>query len=271
MPELPEVETTLRGLSPHLVGHRVAAVEIRNAALRWPVPADLPQLLSGQQIHGLSRRGKYLLMAFAHGHLLLHLGMSGSLRMVAAHNPPGKHDHLDIAVVNSGTLRLTDPRRFGAALWVATDPMLHPLLARLGPEPLEPAFDGDYLYRVSRGRKIPVKSLLMDSHVVVGVGNIYANEALFRCGIRPLAPAGRISASRYQALARAVREVLARAIEYGGTTLRNFVGGDGKPGYFSQELNVYGRGGEPCHHCGIALKAIRLNQRATVYCGRCQR
>lgn len=271
MPELPEVETTRRGLVPHLEGRVVASVTIRNPALRWPVPDDLPRLLAGQRIGHLTRRGKYLLVAFANGHLLVHLGMSGSLRIVSANTPAGKHDHVDIAIAGAGTLRLTDPRRFGAVLWILGDPAGHPLLARLGPEPLTQDFDDDYLYRASRGRKTPVKSFLMDSTVVVGVGNIYANEALFMSGIHPLATAGKLSVARCRRLVFAVREILTHAITRGGTTLRNFVGGDGKPGYFSQELCVYGRAEQPCRRCDRALTAIRLNQRATVYCGRCQR
>ncbi|MGK2914006.1 MAG: bifunctional DNA-formamidopyrimidine glycosylase/DNA-(apurinic or apyrimidinic site) lyase [Porticoccaceae bacterium] len=271
MPELPEVETTRRGLASPLEGQWVASVVIRNPALRWPVPANLPAILIGQRIGRLTRRGKYLLAAFADGHLLLHLGMSGSLRMVPALTPADKHDHVDIVLASAGILRLTDPRRFGAVLWVEGDPAVHPLLAHLGPEPLEPEFDDTYLFGASRGRKTPIKNFLMDSSVVVGVGNIYANEALFMSGIHPLAVAGKLSVARYRKLVSAIREVLAKAITQGGTTLRNFVGGDGKPGYFGQELSVYGRAGLPCRRCGRPLKAIRLNQRATVYCPRCQR
>lgn len=271
MPELPEVETTRRGLAPALAGRMVTSVTVRNGALRWPIPAELPALLTGRAIGVLSRRGKYLLLAFTHGHLLLHLGMSGSLRIVADNTPAGRHDHVDLVLNDARVLRLNDPRRFGLMLWLDGDPALHPLLAHLGPEPLEAEFDAAYLLQRSRGRKIPVKSFLMDSSVVVGVGNIYANEALALSGIHPLTAAGRISRARYQTLVGAIRHVLAHAIEQGGTTLRNFVGSDGKPGYFRQQLQVYGRGGEPCRRCAAPLKEVRLNQRSTVYCGRCQR
>ncbi len=271
MPELPEVETTLRGIAPSVVGRRVAAAVVRNPALRQPIPDLLPEILRGRKILGLSRRGKYLLMAFRHGHLLLHLGMSGSLQIVPVGTAPGRHDHLDIAVSGNILVRFNDPRRFGLALWVEGDPSAHPLLRNLGPEPLSDAFDGDYLYRRARGRAIPVKAFLMDGKVVVGVGNIYAAEALFMAGVSPLRAAGNISRARYGALADAARLVLALAIEQGGTTLRNFVGGDGKPGYFKQQLHVYGRGGEACTVCQSTLKNVVIGQRSSVYCASCQR
>ncbi len=271
MPELPEVETTLRGIAPSIVGRRVAAVAVRNSALRQPVPAALPEILHGRKVVGLRRRGKYLLMAFRHGHLLLHLGMSGSLRIVPVGTPPGRHDHLDIAFSGNALMRFNDPRRFGLALWVEGDPCTHPLLRELGPEPLSDDFDGDYLYRRARGRATPVKAFLMDGKVVVGVGNIYAAEALFMAGVSPLRAAGKISRARFGALAEAARLVLSQAIEQGGTTLRNFVGGDGKPGYFKQQLNVYGRGGEACSVCRSTLKSAVIGQRSSVYCPRCQR
>ncbi|MCB1666826.1 MAG: bifunctional DNA-formamidopyrimidine glycosylase/DNA-(apurinic or apyrimidinic site) lyase [Porticoccaceae bacterium] len=271
MPELPEVETTLRGISPYLAGKVVHDVRIREFRLRWPIPRNLPDLLLNQKILKLSRRGKYLLFQFRSGHLLMHLGMSGSLRIVGAEEVPGKHDHLDIGVDDGCLLRFSDPRRFGSALWLDGDPYQHPLLKNLGPEPLAGNFCGDYLFRRSRGRTAPVKSFLMDSRVVVGVGNIYANEALFLSGIRPDRAAGKISRLRYQQLASDVIRVLGKAIEQGGTTLKDFVGGDGKPGYFKQQLNVYGRGGEPCVSCKKALREIRLGQRSTVFCRYCQR
>ncbi len=271
MPELPEVETTRRGIEPHLRGRTIAAVTVRQPKLRWPVPADLSARLVGQRIGRVERRAKYLLLPFPAGTLVLHLGMSGSLRIVEADEPPMAHDHLDIALDSGRALRLTDPRRFGAALWVDGEPFAHPLLSALGPEPLSEAFDGAYLFERSRGRAAPVKTFLMDGHVVVGVGNIYANEALFAAGIRPDRAAGRIARERYDRLAADVKRILAHAIERGGTTLRDFVGGDGKPGYFQQELSAYGRGGEPCKVCRTVLTEVRLGQRSTVYCRVCQR
>ncbi len=271
MPELPEVETTLRGIEPHLSGKHITDTQVRQPALRWPVPADLTQRLKGQVIGNCTRRGKYLLIGVGDGHLLIHLGMSGSLRIVAQDLAIGKHDHLDINLDNKTTLRYTDPRRFGSVLWISGDPAKHKLLKSLGPEPLGESFTPEHLYRHSRQRKAPVKSFIMDSHVVVGVGNIYANEALFLSGIHPLRGAGRISKARYSLLTEAIKTVLAKAITLGGTTLRDFVGGDGKPGYFKQELSVYGRGGEPCVRCGQALRELRVAQRSTVYCLSCQR
>lgn len=271
MPELPEVVVTLRGVSPHIVGKTVAEVIVREARLRWPVPADLPELLPGQVLLDGRQRGKYLLFRFPAGHLMVHLGMSGNLRIVAAGTPAGKHDHVDFNFTDGTVLRYTDPRRFGTVQWLVNEPELHPLLSGLGPEPFDEAFGADYLYRLSRGRKVPVKQFLMDNKVVVGVGNIYANESLFRSGIRPTLAAGKVSRSRYEVLVAQVREVLASAIEQGGTTLRDFVGGDGKPGYFKQKLYVYGRGGEACLQCGSTLKEVRQGQRATVYCPSCQR
>lgn len=270
MPELPEVETTRRGLMPHLLGKTVRDIVVRNPRLRWPVPADLGQRITGQQITGLARRGKYLLLGLPTGVVMMHLGMSGSLSLVASNTPPGKHDHIDMVFASGLSLRFNDPRRFGAVLWVEGDPAEHALLSHLGPEPLGEGFDGNYLYHLSGKRKQAIKSFLMDSQVVVGVGNIYANEALFMSGIRPRIQAGRISRARYQLLAQAVVDVLNSAIEQGGTTLRDFVGGDGRPGYFKQSLRVYGRGGLPCLKCATTLKEIRLANRSTVYCANCQ-
>ncbi len=270
MPELPEVETTRRGIAPHLVGQRVAEVVVREPRLRWPIPEDLDVRLSGQRITAVERRAKYLLVQAEQGCLIIHLGMSGSLRLVPADQPAGKHDHVDLLLESGQRLRYTDPRRFGAWLW-SEAPLAHALLANLGPEPLSEAFDGQRLFTLSRGRSMAVKPFIMDNAVVVGVGNIYASEALFAAGIDPRRPAGAISQARYVRLADEIKRILAHAIERGGTTLRDFVGGDGKPGYFQQELFVYGRGGEFCKHCGATLKEVRLGQRASVFCGRCQR
>ena len=270
MPELPEVETTRRGLAPHVEGRRVSGVVLRRADLRWPIPPEVSALLPGQRICGIRRRAKYLLLDTAVGSALLHLGMSGNLRVLPATTPVRAHDHVDIALDSGQLLRFHDPRRFGCLLWQAPG-QTHPLLAGLGPEPLEAGFDGDYLFARSRGRSGPVKTFLMDQAVVVGVGNIYVAEALFMAGISPLRAAGKISRERYVALAERVREVLQQAIERGGTTLRDFITPDGAPGYFEQELQVYGRAGAPCPRCGRALKHVVIGQRASVWCGHCQR
>lgn len=270
MPELPEVETTRRGIEPHVVGRTVSTLDVRQPRLRWPVPAELSALLPGKTVEAVKRRGKYLLLQFDCGYLLVHLGMSGSLRVVERSKTPGKHDHVDLCLSDGKALRLTDPRRFGAVLWQDANEV-HELLAHLGPEPLSDEFDDQYLLAKAKGRKTAIKTFLMDSKVVVGVGNIYANEALFAAGIHPKRAAGQISAARMNRLVYEVKRVLAAAIEQGGTTLKDFVGGDGKPGYFKQQLNVYGRAGEPCVSCKKPLKEIRLGQRATVYCSHCQR
>ncbi len=278
MPELPEVETTRRGLLPHLPGRRVQHVLLRRPDLRWPIPDEVAALLPEQRIEGIRRRAKYLLLDTAAGSALLHLGMSGSLRVLPGDAPVRAHDHVDIALDDDRVLRFNDPRRFGCLLWQPPG-TIHPLLAGLGPEPLRdddaavagPVFDGDYLFARSRGRKVPVKAFLMDQAVVVGVGNIYAAEALFRAGIHPLRAAGTVSRRRYAALADAVKAILGHAIARGGTTLRDFISPDGAPGYFEQELSVYGRGGLPCPRCGRALKQASIGQRASVWCGYCQR
>ncbi len=270
MPELPEVETVLRGLAPHLAGRSLAGARARNRNLRWPVPADLDARVRDRPIRGLARRGKYLIVHLDAGALILHLGMSGSLRLVAATSPPQKHDHLDLLLDDGRALRLRDPRRFGAVLW-SEDPEAHPLLAPLGVEPLSEAFDGDHLYRLTRGRGTAIKHLLMDAHRVVGVGNIYANEALFLAGIRPGLAAGRLSRPRCERLARAVKDTLTRAIAAGGSTLRDFVDGHGRPGYFQQSHYVYGRAGEPCRVCATPIRALRHASRATYYCPVCQK
>ena len=271
MPELPEVETTRRGIVPFVEGQRIVSLRVHNARLRWPVPPELPELLANQRVARISRRGKYLLFHTDTGVMMVHLGMSGSLRLVTPGTPRKTHDHLEWTLDNDWLLRYHDPRRFGCCLWLRDDPFKHPLLASLGPEPLQAEFDDRHLFRLSRGKTAPVKSFIMDSHVVVGVGNIYANEALFQVGIHPLREAGKISAERYQRLSQAIRDILAHAITRGGTTLRDFVNSQGEPGYFQQELLVYGRAGEPCRQCGKALKEVRLSARSTVFCGHCQR
>ena len=275
MPELPEVETTRRGLAPHVEGRRIRAVTLRRPDLRWPIPPEVARDLPGQRIQAVRRRAKYLLMDTEAGSALLHLGMSGSLRVLPATTPVTAHDHVDNALAGERggagrVLRFNDPRRFGCLLWQAPG-QTHPLLQGLGPEPLSDAFDGDYLFAMSRGRRAPVKTFLMDQAVVVGVGNIYAAESLFRAGISPLRAAGKVSRERYAALADAVKAILAYAITRGGTTLRDFLSPDGAPGYFEQELSAYGRGGESCPRCGRPMKQALVGQRTTVWCGYCQR
>jgi formamidopyrimidine-DNA glycosylase len=271
MPELPEVETIRRGIAPFVVGRQVRGLVLRTTKLRWPVSAELADQLVGQTVRAVERRGKYLLLRFGRGTLLIHLGMSGYLRVLETPVPPGKHDHADIEFSGGVCLRLNDTRRFGVLLWLEGDPLQHPLLVELGPEPLSAAFDGDYLFRRSRNRRLAVKPFLMDHRVVVGIGNIYASEALFRAGIHPQRPAGRISAERYRNLAGAVREVLKEAIAAGGTTLRDFSDQNGRPGYFALQLQVYGREGEPCPNCGRPIEKITLGQRSSYYCSHCQR
>jgi len=271
MPELPEVETTRRGIAPYVEGKRVSTVLVREERLRWPVPAELPQLMSGELIERVDRRAKYLLFHCQRGTMMLHLGMSGSLRILSIEQPPAAHDHVDFILEDGQVLRYRDPRRFGSIHWIDEGNCYeHPLLVQLGPEPLSDEFNGEYLWQQSRGRKVAVKSYIMNSHVVVGVGNIYANEALFAAGIHPTRPAGKIALARYESLAEEIREVLTKAIKMGGTTLRDFVNESGNPGYFKHELAVYGRGGASCCNCGRTLKEIRLGQRTTVYCSHCQ-
>ena len=269
MPELPEVETTLRGVAPNLLNRRIIAFDIREPRLRWPV--ELPPEICGKRILRLTRRAKYLLLHLDAGALILHLGMSGHLRIVSGNEPPARHDHLDILLDHGLALRLTDPRRFGSLHWQPHPVEDHWLLRNLGVEPLSEAFTGDYLHARSRGRRAAVKNFLMDSHIVAGIGNIYANEALFKAGVRPRTAAGRLSRPRYRKVVAATRETLSAAIELGGTTLRDFVGSDGKPGYFANELFVYGREGKPCRRCGSILKGLRVGQRSTAYCPDCQR
>jgi len=271
MPELPEVETSRRGIDPHVCNRQIHQVIIREARLRWPVDPQIARILPGSQITSTDRRGKYLLIYTSEGCLIVHLGMSGSVRIVEASEPVKKHDHIDIVLDNQTALRYHDPRRFGAMLWTTAPVLEHERLRHLGPEPLDESFDTSYLYRYSRSKKVPVKTFIMDSRVVVGVGNIYANEALYMAGISPKKESGTISRQRYERLVAAIKEVIANAINVGGTTLRDFVGSDGKPGYFKQSLQVYGRAGQPCLQCHTPLTEIRIAQRSTVYCRKCQR
>lgn len=275
MPELPEVETALRGISPHISGKTVAAVQVRQPKLRFPVTPGLSQLLHGQTVQGCTRRAKYLLMHFPAGILLVHLGMSGSLRIFTAVNPQaaeaGRHDHIDIAFSDGTLLRYHDPRRFGMVLWFAGAPEHHPLLASLGPEPLDAAFDAAYLYGRLHTQKRAIKQALMDNAVVVGVGNIYANESLFYAGISPKRPANKVSRKECAALVENIKTVLTRAIAAGGSTLRDFVDSEGNSGYFQQEYAVYGRHNEPCPQCGSLILKTMLGQRGTFYCGNCQK
>lgn len=271
MPELPEVETTRRGIEPHLLERRIQALVVRERRLRWPVPQGLEFRLPGQRIRAVERRGKYLLLRLDEGCLILHLGMSGSLRVLPGDTPAARHDHLDLLLEDGRCLRLRDPRRFGALLWQTGDPFSHPLLADLGPEPLGEEFDGAHLWRIARQRRVAVKNLIMDSHVVVGVGNIYANEALFAARVHPARSCQRISAVRYQRLAACIRQVLSDAIRQGGTTLRDFSRADGSPGYFALSLSVYGREGQSCTRCGGLIRQRRIGQRSSFFCPGCQR
>lgn len=271
MPELPEVETTLRGVAPHVVGRRIERLVVYDGRLRWPVPRTLPKLVKGRRIDGLERRSKYLLFRLGNDTLIVHLGMTGSLRVHRESPPRRAHDHVDLVLDDGTVVRYHDPRRFGAILWHPANSPIHALLARLGPEPFDTQFDAAYLYKVTRGRRAAIKSTLMDSRIVVGVGNIYASESLFRAGIRPATPAGRLSKPRLERLVQAVRSVLANAIDRGGTTLRDYVDSNGQPGEFQFATAVYGREGLPCRVCGATIRAVRLGQRSSYYCPRCQR
>ncbi len=271
MPELPEVEITRQGIAPIAEGRRVTEVRIRNSRLRWPISPELAQELPGQIIHSIERRAKYLLLRAETGTVIMHLGMSGSLRFVAPARPANRHEHADILLDDDYCLRLHDPRRFGALLWTRDDPHTHPLLASLGQEPLDVAFNGAALYERACGRRQAVKAFITDSHNVAGVGNIYANEALFVAKIHPQRAAGRISRARYCVLANAIQQVLRDAIRQGGTTLRDFTGSDGRPGHFRQSLRVYGRCTAACVICQRPLRGVRIAQRSTVYCAHCQR
>jgi len=269
MPELPEVETTRRGVEPHLFNHTIQDVIVREHRLRWPVPATLKQTLTGLTVRSVDRRAKYLLIHFDTGCLIIHLGMSGSLRVVDPDCPAQKHDHIDF-VLPRHILRYRDPRRFGAVLWHIGPTELHPLLKHLGPEPLDSTFDSAFLFKATRGKSIAIKQLLMNSHIVVGIGNIYANEALFDAGIHPARASSGLQTAECDALVTAIKDILARAIAAGGSTLRDFVGGDGRPGYFQQSYKVYGRAGLPCPRCGTPISLMRQGQRSTYYCHGCQ-
>ena len=271
MPELPEVETTRRGLAPLVIGQRVASVVVRNRALRRPVPRELPRMISGATIRGLARRGKYLLFDCGTGTLILHLGMSGRLWVASSAAALNAHDHFDLLLENGTVVRLRDPRRFGLVLWQKGDPQAHPLLANIGPEPFSPDFDASWLHRATRKRSAAIKLVLMDSHVVAGVGNIYANEALFRAGIPPRMAVRRLNLQRCGILVEKIRETLELAIGAGGSTLRDYVASDGQAGYFQDQFLVYDRAGEPCFRCGAKVKGIRQGQRSTFYCPQCQR
>jgi len=271
MPELPEVETTLRGIAPHLQGEVVSDIVIRNASLRWPIPKELPKLLRGHTVRSLHRRAKYILVTFDHGTLILHLGMSGSLRILPHGTPPEKHDHFDLVLGNGELVRLRDPRRFGAVLWHAGEVAEHVLLAHLGPEPLGSDFDAQYLYEAMRKRSAPIKLAIMDSQLVVGVGNIYANEALFRAGIKPQLAANKVSRPRCERLVQTIKEVLREAIKQGGSSLRDFIHSDGSSGYFQQHYFVYGRKNEACKQCRTLIKHIKQGQRSSFYCPHCQK
>ncbi|HEY8539105.1 MAG TPA: bifunctional DNA-formamidopyrimidine glycosylase/DNA-(apurinic or apyrimidinic site) lyase [Steroidobacteraceae bacterium] len=271
MPELPEVETTRRGLAHAVVGRTIERVEVREPRLRWRVPAELPVLLRGRRIQALERRAKYLLFSMPNGTLIVHLGMSGSLRLLSAEAVPLPHDHVDILLDSGMCLRLNDPRRFGCMLWTFDDPHEHALLRSLGPEPLSAQFNASTLARAAKGRRVAIKQLLMDQRIVVGVGNIYASEALFRAGVRPRRAAGRVSHKEIAAIVDGVKDVLRDAIRAGGTTLRDYVNADGVPGYFKQRLFVYERAGEPCRVCKTPIRHFVLGQRSTYYCAKCQK
>ncbi|MFV2059177.1 MAG: bifunctional DNA-formamidopyrimidine glycosylase/DNA-(apurinic or apyrimidinic site) lyase [Gammaproteobacteria bacterium] len=271
MPELPEVETTVTGIRPYICGQKITSVVVREHRLRWPIPPDLSDNLIGQTVLSVSRRAKYILIQFKNSTLLIHLGMSGNLRFINKNQPAVKHDHVDIIFNHKDCLRYHDPRRFGAILWTNEAIEKHTLLSHLGPEPLSDNFTTDYLFLRSRNRKISIKQFIMDSKIVVGVGNIYASESLFLAGIHPTRAAGKISKARHQKLCLAIKKVLSSAIKQGGTTLKDFNNADGKPGYFKQKLNVYDRAGKTCKKCSRSIKHITQNNRSSYYCSHCQR
>ena len=271
MPELPEVETTRRGIAPAIVDRRIREVIVREPRLRWRIPRSFANTIAGQEIRRLRRRAKYLIFDLERGSMILHLGMSGSLRLLPSATAPLTHDHVDLVLDNAVCMRFNDPRRFGSLLWTAGDPLEHPLLAALAPEPLSDEFDGAYLARALKGRRVAIKQAIMNSQVVVGVGNIYASEALFRAHVRPRRAAGRLRREEIEALVAAIKSVLADAIRAGGTTLRDYINPDGMPGYFRQKLYVYERAGEPCLVCGTAIKHFVQGQRSTYFCPQCQR
>ncbi|UXI01445.1 bifunctional DNA-formamidopyrimidine glycosylase/DNA-(apurinic or apyrimidinic site) lyase [Photobacterium sp. TY1-4] len=269
MPELPEVEVSRMGITPHVVGQTVTRIIVRNPKLRWPVPEAICRI-EGQVIRRVSRRAKYLLLETDIGYAIVHLGMSGSLRILPSGIPAEKHDHVDLVLASGEVLRYNDPRRFGAWLWQQPPEEIHQVLGKLGPEPLDAAFSADYLYEKAQGKRTAIKQFIMDNQVVVGVGNIYANESLFCAGIHPKRGAGQISRARIVALVDHIKAVLSFAIEQGGTTLKDFKNADGKPGYFAQELQVYGKAGQPCPRCDKPLSEMKIGQRSTVYCSDCQ-
>ncbi len=271
MPELPEVETSRLGIKPYIQQQKIADIIIRQYKLRWPIPQNLPALATGQTVEQVQRRGKYLILPLQTGSIIIHLGMSGSLHIVAADDHADKHDHIDFCFANKKILRLHDPRKFGSVLWTEQNPLNHKLIRELGPEPLSDAFTTDYLYQHTRQRTASIKALMMNGHIVVGVGNIYANESLYRAGINPKRKAGSLSAKACQRLVAAIKNILTAAIKQGGTTLRDFTAEDGHPGYFSQQLCVYGKAGQTCPSCGNTIKQITQQQRSTFYCTRCQR
>lgn len=270
MPELPEVETTRRGLEPHLAGQTILRLTVHDHRLRWPVDARLPQTLAGQRVEGVDRRAKYLLLRLTRGTVLWHLGMSGSLRIVPSDLPTDAHDHIDLALSSGHTVRFNDPRRFGCVIYVTGDPQQHPLLAKLAPEPFSAAFDAEYLWHLCRRRRVSVKQLIMNGQVVTGVGNIYASEALFHAGIRPRRQSRGLRRKEVRRLVEAIRKVLKQAIRVGGTTLRDYVNPDGNPGYFRQKLYVYERAGQACRNCGTLIRSFTQGQRSTYYCPTCQ-
>ncbi len=269
MPELPEVEVCRQGIKPHVMDQTVSKVIVRNAKLRWPIPETVQHMVD-HRVESVDRRSKYLMLKFDHGTLLLHLGMSGTIRVIDAKTPVAKHDHFDLVLSNNKALRLNDPRRFGAVLWFANHVDEQGLLSKLGPEPLSENFSYGYLYEKAKNRKVPIKTFLMNNHVVVGVGNIYANEALFKAGVRPTTLSGKISKKKFDQLTDIIKEVLAAAIKQGGTTLKDFTQADGRPGYFAQQLLVYGRAGEECFNCKSILEEVRQSNRSSVFCPTCQ-
>jgi formamidopyrimidine-DNA glycosylase len=271
VPELPEVETTRRGIEPHVAGRRIERLAVHDRRLRWPVDLAMVAAVAGTAIRRAGRRAKYLLLETDAGTLILHLGMSGSLRVLPVTTPRTTHDHVDIELDSGQTLRFNDPRRFGSLLFTAGDPAHHPLLKNLAPEPLEDEFDGEYLWRITRRRAVAIKQLIMNSRLVVGVGNIYASEALFRARVRPRRPARKLSRAECTKLARAIKATLAMAVKVGGTTLRDYVGVDGNPGYFRQKLYVYERAGKPCRVCGKPVKQFTQGGRSTYWCANCQK
>lgn len=271
MPELPEVETSRRGIEPHILNKTIKTVTIRQHKLRWPIPKNLPALAEGQKVREVCRRAKYIYLKLDNGSIIIHLGMSGSLRICTNKTPPEKHDHIDICVSGNKILRMRDPRKFGCVLWTADDIHEHKLIKSLGPEPLDELFTAHYLHEKSRKRTCSIKSFIMNSHMVVGVGNIYASESLFKAGISPKRKAGSISLPRFEKLVAAIKVTLRESIEQGGTTLKDFTGGDGQPGYFAQKLLVYGRANADCTNCGKPIKQFTQQARSTFYCSQCQR